>query len=217
MNPWNKLGETIKDAIAKRSKYVAIHIANRRFNDGFILWAARPDRQHSHMVVVGKILEKTIDPRFIPICFDHSGLHVIRDNHLRDAAEEAQSALDCANHLLPFSRGNGFNIPIVAMTKSEKQNRYLMDLAGHRIHIFSVLAGKIDINLLSGGMGQIRHRQIAGLVELLQVLAKMTVTEAAGMVLPILTPQQPACDPFSAQLATEVVIMINKNLVAFGW
>src|SRR5690625_1309820 len=206
-----------KNATRKSIKYVPIHIPTRRFNVGFIFRTTTPGRQDGCIVVIGKILEKTIDPWFIPICFDHSGLHVIGNEHFRDAAEEAQSALDCANHLLPFSRGNGFNITIVAMTKSEKQNRYLMDLAGHRIHIFSVLTGKIDINLLSGGMGQVGYRQIAGLVELLQVLAKMTVTEAAGMVLPILTPQQPACDPFSAQLATEVVIMINKNLVAFGW
>src|SRR5690625_339886 len=217
MNPLIKLGETIKDAIAKRSKYVAIHITNRRFNDGFIFRTTTPGRQDGCIVVIGKILEKTIDPWFIPICFDHSGLHVIGNEHFRDAAEEAQSALDCANHILSLLRANGFHVAIVAMTESEKQNRYLMNLTSNRIHIFSVLAGKIDINLLSGGMGQIRHRQIAGLVELLQVLAKMTVTEAAGMVLPILTPQQPACDPFSAQLATEVVIMINKNLVAFGW
>src|SRR5690625_1491569 len=226
-----------------------------------------PGRQDGCMVVIGKILEKTIDPWFIPICFDHSGLHVIGNEHFRDAAGEAQSALDCGNHILSLLRAhglhvaiaawtrsaqwtrhqqnltahlgadadhaqtaqhcanhilalviaNGFNVAIVAMTESEKQNPYLINLTSNRIHIFSVLAGKIDINLLSGGMGQIRHRQIAGLVELLQVLAKMTVTEAAGMVLPILTPQQPACDPFSAQLATEVVIMINKNLVAFGW
>src|SRR5690625_7545692 len=84
-----------------------------------------PGRQDGCIVVVGKILEKTIDPRFIPICFDHSGLHVIRDNHLRDAAEEAQSALDCANHILSLLRANGFHVAIVAMTESEKQNRYL--------------------------------------------------------------------------------------------
>src|SRR5690625_5433946 len=103
------------------------------------------------------------------------------------------------------------------MTESEKQNRYLMNLTSNRIHIFSVLAGKIDINLLSGGMGQIRHRQIAGLVELLQVLAKMTVTEAAGMVLPILTPQQPACDPFSAQLADRKSTRLNSSHVAISY
>src|SRR5690625_5374032 len=59
-----------------------------------------PGRQDGCIVVIGKILEKTIDPWFIPICFDHSGLHVIGNEHFRDAAEEAQSALDCANHIL---------------------------------------------------------------------------------------------------------------------
>src|SRR5690625_45071 len=173
-----------------------------------------PGRQDGCIVVVGKILEKTIDPRFIPICFDHSGLHVIRDNHLRDAAEEAQSALDCANHLLPFSRGNGFNLTIVAMTKSEKQNRYLMDLAGHRIHIFSVLTGKIDIDLLTGGMGQVGHRQITSITEIVQVLAKLTVAVASGVVLPVLTPQQPTGNAGSPKFTTEVVVALEQNLVS---
>ena len=74
------------------------------------------------------------------------------------------------------------------MTESEKQNRYPMDLTGYRIHIFSRLTGKIDIDLFAGRMGQVGHRQMTSITEILQVLAKLTVAVAAGVTLPVLTP-----------------------------
>src|SRR5690625_5326314 len=89
-----------------------------------------------------------------------------------------------------------------------------MDLAGHRIHIFSVLTGKIDIDLLTGGMGQVGHRQITSITEIVQVLAKLTVAVASGVVLPVLTPQQPTGNAGSPKFTTEVVVALEQNRVS---
>jgi len=62
-------------------------------------------------------------------------------------------------------------------------------------------------------MRQVGHRQVTGIAQIVQMLAKVTVAVTVGMVLAVLAPQQPAYDAGSLKLFAVVGILIDKNLV----
>ena len=155
-------------------------------------------------VMAGHLMIGRIDVRFIVAGLGHAGFEIVRNEDLRNAAEEVKRpdmGLDPGGKILGES-GPGKRVAAGAQG-GDKQAR-LSGLSGNRIRYGDRLAGIIDKEFFPGPVG-LAKADIELAAPLMVPLAELAVLIPVRVGLAVFQPQQTEGHPFAGQFLADVL------------
>ncbi len=188
--------------MAQARQHPARHHQHRILHFRFVLGAAYAGRQHSHAVVVGKVLIGRVKVRLVARRLGHAAAQIVRHPQLGATAEEVQGthmAGDPVGQLLGPGR---LDVGVVRRAQNGNEDLGLLDLASSTVRHGHRLAGVVDEQLLSRRVG-LAHRQRQPLAPAPVVVAEGAVLEAVLLPGLVLLPQQFQCHALAAQFVVD--------------
>ncbi len=175
--------------MAQRCQDPALHHQHAVFDLGLVTRFANPGRQNGDTVVRGHILVGGIGVGLIAVRLAHARAKVVRDDQLRNTAEEREAARVRADPVRQRLRPGRLGIGVVGRAQYRDEDLCLADFTGRRVDHRDGLAGVVDEQLLAGAM-VLAHDHIQLALPGAEVIAKPGVLVAVRVGGPVFLPQQ---------------------------
>jgi hypothetical protein len=119
-----------------------------------VLGFSCPGWDNGHPVVAGKVLQGLVDVRLIPVCLDHGGFEVVRDQDLGNTFQKLQTAGQCVQKI-PLGLGRyGHGKGVVREGQAGHKQLALDQFACFTVDIGNGFSRKINVEFLGSGMFQ---------------------------------------------------------------
>jgi hypothetical protein len=177
---------------------------DRRFHLGLVLRVGDAGGDHDRSVMPGHLMIGRVDVRFIVAGFADAGLEIVRNQDLRDPAEESKRTDMGLDPGRKITRESGPGKGVTAGAQGGHKEPGFSGGTGDGIRHRDRLAGIIDKELLTGSI-DLTKTDIQLPSPLLIMETKLAVLIPVRVGLPVFQPQKTQRYPLTGQLPAEIL------------